>query len=163
MGPVLFRNKFTLSALILEKWNETKYIISCSFNVVLKRFGQVVSPYVLTFIILRTEAGTEAVHRCTLGRFRGPNSSMVKEDFHPKNRPNRPFFYSLVKIGNSRCSTDIERPKNPINNLQGSPRPCCTSARAPKNKSSSLLTCKTWEASPDDTPSFTCYLTRRRR
>ena len=105
------------------KWNETKYIISCSFNVVLKRFGQVVSPYVLTFIILRTEAGTEAVHRCTLGRFRGPNSSMVKEDFHPKNRPNRPFFYSLVKIGNSRCSTDIERPKNPINNLQGSPLP----------------------------------------
>ena len=105
------------------KWNERKYIISCSSNVVFKRFEQVVLPYVLTFIILRTEAGTEAVHRCTLRRLRGPNSSMVKEDFHPKNRPNRPFFYSLVKIGNSRCSTDIERPKNPINNLQGSPLP----------------------------------------
>ena len=49
--------------------DERKYIISYSSNVVLRRFGQVVLPYVLTFIILRTKA----VHRCTLRRLRGPN------------------------------------------------------------------------------------------
>ena len=138
------------------KWNETKYIISCSFNVVLKRFGQVVSPYVLTFIILRTEAGTEAVHRCTLGRFRGPNSSMVKEDFHPKNRPNRPFFYSLVKIGNSRCSTDIERPKNPINNLQGSPLPPPPPPAGPQKVNS--LVCDAWRFQDRHCFNFGCHV-----
>ena len=60
----------TNSLYLCLSWrnDERKYIISYSSNVVLKRFGQVVLPYVLTFIILRTKA----VHRCTLRRLRGP-------------------------------------------------------------------------------------------